>query len=68
VLKAPGFNTWFQCLKLKYDKLISSFAFNFNLRRYSEDPANVARVIVRFADGSEVSAKRKNCYSILRSE
>jgi hypothetical protein len=24
-------------LKLKYDKLLSSFAFNFNLRRYIED-------------------------------
>jgi hypothetical protein len=22
------------CLKLKYDELLSSFAFNFNLRRY----------------------------------
>ena len=24
----------FQRLKLKYDKLVSNFAFNFNLRRY----------------------------------
>ena len=24
----------FQCLKLKYDNLLSSFAFNFNLRHY----------------------------------
>jgi len=24
---------WHQCLKLKYDELLSSFAFNFNLRR-----------------------------------
>ena len=32
--KAPGTER----LKLKYDKLLSSFAFNFNLRRY-----NVAR-------------------------
>jgi hypothetical protein len=24
-------------LKLKYDKLLSIFAFNFNLRRYTED-------------------------------
>jgi len=30
VLKAPCF----QRLKLKYDKLLSSFAFNFDLRRY----------------------------------
>ena len=29
-LKAPGTKR----LKLKYDKLLSSFAFNFNLRRY----------------------------------
>jgi hypothetical protein len=26
---------WFQRLKLKYDKMLSSFAFKFNLRRYS---------------------------------
>jgi len=32
VLKAPGTKR----LKLKYDKLLSSFAFNFNLRRYSK--------------------------------
>jgi hypothetical protein len=29
-LKAPGTKP----LKLKYDELLSSFAFNFNLRRY----------------------------------
>ena len=29
-LKAPGT----KCLNLKYDKLLSSFAFNFKLRRY----------------------------------
>ena len=32
-LKAPGT----QRLKLKYDKLLSSFAFNFNLRRYNTE-------------------------------
>ena len=31
-LKAPGT----QRLNLKYDELLSSFAFNFNLRRYTE--------------------------------
>jgi len=30
-LKAPGTKR----LKLKYDEMLSSFAFNFNLRRYS---------------------------------
>ena len=30
-LKAPGSNR----LKLKYDQLVSSFAFKFNLRRYT---------------------------------
>ena len=30
-LKAPGTN----CLKLEYDQLLSSCAFNCNLRRYS---------------------------------
>jgi len=32
-LTAPGTKR----LKLKYDKPLSSFAFNFNLRRYSRD-------------------------------
>jgi hypothetical protein len=32
-LKAPGT----QRLNLKYDKLLSSLAFEFNLRRYNED-------------------------------
>jgi hypothetical protein len=31
MLKAPGTKR----LKLEYDKLLSSFAFNFNLRRYT---------------------------------
>jgi len=35
VFKSRVDSTWFQCLKLKYDKLLSSFAFNFNLRRYN---------------------------------
>ena len=30
-LKPPGT----ECLKLKYDNLLSSFAFKFNLRRYT---------------------------------
>jgi len=30
-LKAPGYGR----LKLKYDNLLSSFAFKFNLRRYN---------------------------------
>jgi len=33
VLKAPEIKR----LKLEYDKLLSSFAFNFNLRRFMED-------------------------------
>jgi hypothetical protein len=28
---------WLQCLKLTYDKLLSDFAFNLNLRRYHLD-------------------------------
>jgi len=34
-LKAPGSER----LKLEHEKLHSNFAFNFNLRRYSEDDA-----------------------------
>jgi len=35
VLKA--LKVWFQRLKLKYQKLLSTFAFNFNLRRCKTD-------------------------------
>jgi hypothetical protein len=31
-------SAWFQLLKLKCDELLSSFAFNFNLRRYTWEP------------------------------
>jgi hypothetical protein len=31
MLKPPGTKRW----KVKYDKLLSNFAFKFNLRRYS---------------------------------
>jgi len=47
-------------LKLKYAELFSSFALNFNLRRYSKgvahcpDPAKDGRIIVRLTDGEEV--------------
>ena len=37
-LKAPGIRR----LNLKYDDLLSSFAFNFNLRRYNEDAGDDA--------------------------
>jgi len=33
-LKAPRTKR----LKLEYDKLLSSFAFNFNVRRYMKEP------------------------------
>ena len=39
-LKSPGTNR----LKLKCDKLLSSFAFNLNLRRYSKERGRAVRV------------------------
>ena len=39
-LKAPGTKR----LKLKYDVLLSSFAFSFNLRRYTQDEIVTALV------------------------
>ena len=38
-LKPPGTKR----LKLKYDELLSSFAFNFNLRRYTTVPGTATR-------------------------
>jgi hypothetical protein len=34
---------WFQRLKLKYEGLLSNFAFNFNLRRYTGTTASGVR-------------------------
>jgi len=50
-LKAPGVNL----LKLKYDDLLSSFAFKSNLRRYSWD---LGEVDVTDADFSEAVIDR----------
>ena len=47
-------------MKLKYDEWLSNFAFEFNLRHCSLDPRNSLRLIVRMADGSDVSVKRDN--------
>ena len=33
-------SAWLQRLKLKYNKLLSGFAFKFNLRSYTTVPAN----------------------------
>ena len=41
-LKLPGTK---RCLNLKYDELLSSFAFNFNLRRYIEYASVLANVL-----------------------
>jgi len=36
-------DTKLQRLQLKYDEPLSNFAFNFNLRRYHEDAAKMAK-------------------------
>jgi len=38
MLKAPGTKR----LKLEYDELLPSYAFNFNLRRYNSAPSMTA--------------------------
>ena len=45
-LKAPGSKR----LKLKYDKLLSSFAFNCNLRRYTEKGQSTGHAFFEFKD------------------
>ena len=42
---------WFLRLKLRYRILVSSFAFNFNLRRYTMVLAVMLRHITRNATG-----------------
>ena len=59
-LKAPGTKR----LKLKYDELPSSFAFNFNLRRYSvglEGPIISSVSFDVTAVGGEVLSKMFSC-------
>ena len=46
MLKAPGTKR----LKLTYDELLSSFAFNFNLRRYTMRLYPAVLIIIRKAD------------------
>ncbi len=43
MLKVPGTS----CLKLKHDKLFSSFASNFNLRRHNKDAEREKLVLDR---------------------
>jgi hypothetical protein len=46
-LKAPGTKR----LKLKSDELLSSFAFNFNMRRYSKGGPYLAKMRISFVVG-----------------
>ena len=39
-------SAWFQRLKTKYDKLLSSLAFNFNLRHYSAEIETLQKMLV----------------------
>ena len=47
-------SAWFQRLELKYDKPVSNFAFNFNLRRYTVDDARGARGVDAQRPGAAV--------------
>jgi len=52
---------WFQRLKLAYHKMLSTFAFNFNLRRYNEDTLNLSAGF----HGIDVPVSSKAAYSLL---
>ena len=52
VLKAPGTTR----LKLKYGKLLSSFAFKFNLRRYIEGEKGL---VIRVAGSKDMPVVRR---------
>jgi hypothetical protein len=51
MLKPPGTKRW----KLKYGKLLSKIAFNFNLRRYTEGPSVEIGASVAAGPGSYCS-------------
>ena len=46
---------WFQRLKLKYDELLSNFAFNFNLRHYSVVMRECGEIVDRVFLGGMVN-------------
>ena len=47
-LKAPGTKR----LRLKYDGPLSSFAFNFNLRRYTQELSDIMKEFDTNCDGA----------------
>ena len=51
-LKSPGTKR----LKLKYDELLSNFAFNFNLRRYNQDSLGVLDTVTNVFSSIAVTA------------
>jgi len=54
-------SAWFHRLKLKYDKLLSSFAFNFNLRPYTLDRASTPSSLCTLNATSSVVGPSRNC-------
>jgi hypothetical protein len=52
-LKAPGIKP----LKLKYDELLSSFAFKFNLRRYTMADSRLTQAAMDCDLGASVAAR-----------
>jgi hypothetical protein len=53
-------------LKAQYDKLLSTFAFNFNLRRYNEDGINAVLVHKKDDDDPERSQMREQIQGALQ--
>ena len=60
-------SAWFQRLKLECDELLSSFAFNFNLRRYGEAAAagDVQSVGVLLHNGIPPDHETADCRTAL---
>ncbi len=51
-------------MKLKYDKLLSSFAFKFNLRRYIVDADEWLVTVAVLSTGKKVVARTKIGFSL----
>jgi len=59
MLKPPGTER----LKLKYDELLSSFAFKFHLRRYTKDKS---KRVITFANNADYISMRHHTYEMPR--
>ena len=61
-LKAPGI----KLLKLKYDKPVSRFAFNLNLRRYNKGEEKALKILTKVRTSQQCSPRHRVLFDSMR--